>query len=136
MKKIINNFVLIFFLIFISLKVYALDSKAEQAVVVEFETNEILFEKNADMRVPPASMTKIMTTYVVFDMIKNTDLSINDKCRISPKAYKMGGSRTFLEIDDYVTIDTLLRGIIIQSGNDASVALAECYQELKKIFPN
>ena len=71
-------------------------------------------------------MTKIMTVYVAFDRIKNTDFAINNKCRISPKAYKMGGSRTFLEIDDQVTVDDLLKGIIVQSGNDASIALAEC----------
>ena len=71
-------------------------------------------------------MTKIMTVYAVFDRLKNTDLSINNECTVSAKAYKMGGSRTFLEIDDKVSIDDLLKGIIIQSGNDASVALAEC----------
>ena len=71
-------------------------------------------------------MTKIMTVYAAFDRIKNTNLAITNTCRISSKAYKMGGSRTFLEIDDSVSIDDLLKGIIIQSGNDASVALAEC----------
>ena len=71
-------------------------------------------------------MTKIMTVYAAFDRIKNTDLSITNECVISAKAYKMGGSRTFLEIDDRVSIDDLLKGIIIQSGNDASIAIAEC----------
>ena len=71
-------------------------------------------------------MTKIMTAYVAFDRIKKTDLSLEHQCIISPRAYKMRGSRTFLEIDDKVTIDILLKGIIVQSGNDASVALAEC----------
>jgi len=114
------------FLIFISFKSYSLDTKAEHAVVIDYDTNEILFEKNANVRVSPASMTKIMTVYAAFDRIKNTDLSITNKCRISPRAYKMGGARTFLEIDDNVSIDALLNGIIIQSGNDASIALAEC----------
>tara|TARA_Y100000590_G_scaffold459254_1_gene615863 strand:- start:1989 stop:3131 length:1143 start_codon:yes stop_codon:yes gene_type:complete len=132
--KIINKLLYVLFLIFISFSVNAIDTKAEQAVVIEFETGEILFEKNSNIRVPPASMTKIMTTYIAFDRIKNTDLSIKDKCKISPKAYKMGGSRTFLEIDDYVSIDTLLRGIIIQSGNDASVALAECLSGTEENF--
>ena len=71
-------------------------------------------------------MTKIMTVYAAFDRLKNTDLSIENECVVSAKAYKMGGSRTFLEIDDRVSIDELLKGIIIQSGNDASIALAEC----------
>jgi len=120
--------ILLSFFIFITIpfKSYSIDSKAEQAVVFEYDTSEILFEKNAEVSVPPASMTKIMTVYVAFDRIKNTNLSISNTCRISSKSYKMGGSRTFLEIDDSVSIDSLLKGIIIQSGNDASVALAEC----------
>ena len=79
-------------------------------------------------------MTKIMTVYIAFDRIINSDLSINNRCRVSAKAYKMQGSKTFLEIDDYVSIDTLLRGIIIQSGNDASVALAECLSGTEENF--
>jgi D-alanyl-D-alanine carboxypeptidase (penicillin-binding protein 5/6) len=67
-----------------------------------------------------------MTVYVAFDRIKNTNFAISNECRVSPKAYKKGGSRTFLEIDDNVTVDDLLKGIIVQSGNDASIALAEC----------
>ena len=129
----------IFYLILICLfsnNILALDTKAKQAIVVDFNTNEVLFEKNADQAMPPASMTKIMTVYVAFDRIKNTELSINDKCNISAKAYKMGGSRTFLEIDDTVTIDDLLKGIIIQSGNDASVALAECLSGTESDFSN
>ena len=70
-------------------------------------------------------MTKIMTVYAAFDRIRNTNLSITNKCRISPRAYKMRGSRTFLEIDDSVSIDDLLKGIIIQSGNDACIVIAE-----------
>ncbi len=104
----------------------SIDTKAEQAVVIDYNTNEVLFEKKSHEIIAPASMTKIMTVYVVFDRIINTDLSINSECIISAKAYKMGGSRTFLEIDDKVSIDDLLKGIIIQSGNDASVAIAEC----------
>ena len=124
MKKLFVT-TLISFILFSS-KLYAIDTKAEQAIVMDFDTNEILFEKNSNIKTPPASMTKIMTVYAAFDRLKNTDLSIENECIVSAKAYKMGGSRTFLEIDDKVSIDELLKGIIIQSGNDASVALAEC----------
>ena len=117
--------ILISFILFSS-KLFAIDTKAEQAIVMDFDTNEILFEKNSNIKTPPASMTKIMTVYAAFDRLKNTDLSIKNECLVSAKAYKMGGSRTFLEIDDKVSIDELLKGIIIQSGNDASIALAEC----------
>ena len=124
MKKVFVT-LLISFILFAS-KLYAIDTKAEQAIVMDFDTNEILFEKNSNIKTPPASMTKIMTVYAAFDRLKNTDLSIENECIVSAKAYKMGGSRTFLEIDDKVSIDELLKGIIIQSGNDASIALAEC----------
>ena len=124
MKKFFGS-ILVFFILFTS-KLFAIDTKAEQAIVMDFDTNEILFQKNSNVKTPPASMTKIMTVYAAFDRIKNTDLSIQNECLVSAKAYKMGGSRTFLEIDDKVSIDELLKGIIIQSGNDASVALAEC----------
>ncbi len=118
--------IIIVFVILINFKCIAIDTKAQQAVVINFDTNEILFEKNANDQIIPASMTKIMTVYVAFDRIKNSDFSINNKCRISPRAYNMGGSRTFLEIDDQVSVDHLLKGIIVQSGNDASIALSEC----------
>jgi len=124
MKKLLLAF--LFSSILFTSKLYAIDTKAEQAIVMDFDTNEILFEKNSNIKTPPASMTKIMTVYAAFDRLKNTDLSIENECVVSAKAYKMGGSRTFLEIDDKVSIDELLKGIIIQSGNDASVALAEC----------
>ena len=126
------TFILLIFLF--SKNVFAIDTKAEQAIVMDFDTNEILFEKNSNSKTPPASMTKIMTVYAAFDRLKNTDLSINNECTVSAKAYKMGGSRTFLEIDDKVSIDDLLKGIIIQSGNDASVALAECLAGTEEDF--
>jgi len=112
--------------IFFSQSLTAIDTKSEQAIVIDFDTNETLFEKNADQITPPASMTKIMTVYAVFDRLQKTDLTIDDVCIVSAKAYNMGGSRTFLEIDDAVSIDDLLKGVIIQSGNDASIVLAEC----------
>ncbi len=130
MYKIILSFLLIIF----SFDSHSIDTKAEQAVVIDFDTLEVLFDKNANDQVIPASMTKIMTVYIAFDRIKNTDYSITNKCRISSKAYKMGGSRTFLEIDDKVTVDDLLKGIIVQSGNDASIALAECLAGTEQDF--
>jgi len=124
MKK--YSFTSFLIIILISTKLFAIDTKAEQAIVMDFDTNEILFEKKSNIKTLPASMTKIMTVYAAFDRIKNTNLSIESECIVSAKAYKMGGSRTFLEIDDNISINELLKGIIIQSGNDASVALAEC----------
>jgi len=128
--------ILTFLILFISFhtKLFAIDTKAEEAIVFDYSTNEILFEKNADNKTYPASMTKIMTIYVVFDRIINTDLSLDDKCTVSAKAYKMGGSRMFLEINSKVSIEDLLRGIIIQSGNDASIVIAECLSGTEEDF--
>ena len=128
-------FLLLIFIFRIS-HLWAIDTKAEQAIVMDFKNNEVLLEKNADQLIPPASMTKIMSVYIVFDRLKNTSLSINDTCTVTPKAYRMGGSRSFLEIDDQVTINDLLKGIIIQSGNDASVTLAECLAGTEDDFAN
>ncbi len=121
-----SKFFLFFTIFLVTSKLQAIDTKAEHAIVIDYDTNEVLFEKNSNIRVIPASMTKIMTVYVAFDRIKNTDFSIKNECRVSAKAYKKGGSRTFLEIDDTVSVDDLLKGIIVQSGNDASIALSEC----------
>ena len=130
------KFFIILLLLFFSTSSQSIDTNADKAIVIDFNTQEVLFEKNADELMPPASMTKIMTVYAAFDRLNNTDLTIDDKCVISPKAYKMGGSRTFLEIDDNVTINDLLKGIIIQSGNDASIALAECLAGTETDFSN
>jgi len=128
--------IILFLIIIIPFTAEAVDTNAEQAIVMDYNTNEILYEKNGDQKIPPASMTKIMTVYIAFDRIKNTDLSIEHVCNISPKAYKMGGSRTFLEVDDQVSIEDLLKGIIVQSGNDASISLAECLSGTESDFAN
>lgn len=82
-------------------------------------------EKNADMPLEPASLTKLMTAYVVFSELRDGRFKLDDKVRISEKAWRMAGSRMYLELDSEVTVQELLKGMIIQSGNDASVALAE-----------
>ena len=127
-------YIFFIFFLFFSFQSKAIDTKAEEAIIIDFNTNEVLFEKNADLKIEPASLTKIMTTYVVFDRLKNTNLTLENLCRVSPKAYKMGGSRMFIEIDDKINIKDLLRGIIIQSGNDSSVAISECLAGTEKDF--
>ena len=94
-------------------------------ILIEPNTNAVIAESNADGLVEPASMTKVMTAYVVADQIKNDLISIDDKVLISEKAWKMGGSKMFIEVGKRVSILDLLKGIIIQSGNDAAVAIAE-----------
>ena len=94
-------------------------------ILVEPNTNTIIAESNSDGLVEPASMTKVMTAYVVADQIYNDLINLDDKVLISEKAWKMGGSKMFIEVGKRVSIIDLLKGIIIQSGNDASVAIAE-----------
>jgi len=98
---------------------------AEYALITDFESGKILLEKNADTPMKPASMAKIMTVYIAFSRVAEGSLSFDDMFVISEKAWKMGGSRSFLNAGARYTLDELLNGIIVQSGNDAAVALAE-----------
>lgn len=91
----------------------------------DFNSGKILAEKNSDHRLPPASLTKIMTSYVVFNEIKNGQLNLEDLVTISEKAWRTPGSRMFIEVGKKIPVEKLLKGMVIQSGNDASVALAE-----------
>ena len=94
-------------------------------ILIEPNTNTVIAEFNSADLIEPASMTKVMTGYVVSDQIKNELISLNDQVLISEKAWKMEGSKMFIEVGKKVSILDLLKGIIIQSGNDASVAIAE-----------
>ena len=85
----------------------------------------VLFEKDADERMPPASMSKLMTAYMIFDQLKGGRLKLDDEVLVSERAWKMGGSQMFVKVGDRVKVEDLIRGIIIQSGNDACVAMAE-----------
>ena len=100
-----------------------LDLKAY--ILIEPQTGTVIAEYNSDLHVEPASMTKIMTSYVVADQIGNDLINLNDSVLISEKAWRMGGSKMFIEASRRVSVEDLLKGVIIQSGNDASVALAE-----------
>lgn len=98
---------------------------AKSFMLLDFNSGQVLLEKDPDMAVEPASLTKLMTAYVVFSEIKAGHLKLTDKVRVSEKAWRTGGSRMFIDLDSEVGVEDLLRGMIIQSGNDASVALAE-----------
>ena len=105
-----------------------IDIKARTAILQDFLSGEILYEKEPDASIYPASMTKIMTSIVAFDLIKSGDLSLNDKFIVSEKAWRLstaGYSSMFIMVGDEVSVKDLLHGIIIASGNDSCVALAE-----------
>ncbi len=112
----------------------AYDTSAKHAFLIDFDTNQVLFEKNADVLMPPASMSKIMTAYLAFEEIKSGRLKLEDKILISENAWRKGGSKMFVQVNDEVTVSDILRGIIVQSGNDAAIALAEHLQGSEAAF--
>ncbi len=99
--------------------------KADSFYLVDFESGRVLAEKDADKPVEPASITKLMTAYLVDKAIADGDISLTDLVTISEKAWRMKGSKMFVEVGKQVSVEDLIKGLIIQSGNDASVALAE-----------
>ena len=126
----IKNLSLIFiFLSFLIKPVFAnFDVKARTAIVQDYLSGKILFEKDADRHIFPASMTKIMTSIIVFDLLKSGELSLDDKFLVSENAWRLsqsGYSSMFIMVGDEITVENLLRGIIVSSGNDACIALAE-----------
>ena len=100
-------------------------STAKQAHITDFLSGKVLFSKNADEPMKPASMAKIMTVFVAFQRIVDGSLKMDDEFVVSTKAWKKGGSRTFLEVGSKVTVSDILHGIIVQSGNDAAIVMAE-----------
>ena len=106
----------------------AFDIKARTVILQDFLSGKILYEKDADRIIFPASMTKIMTSIVVFDLLKNNEISLDDKFIVSENAWRLseaGYSSMFIMVGDEISVENLLKGIIVSSGNDACIALAE-----------
>ena len=102
-----------------------IDTSAEFAYVTDFASGKVLMDKNPDSPMKPASMAKIMTVYVAFQRIADGSLSLDDAFLISEKAWRKGGSKTFVEVGKQVAVRDLLMGVVVQSGNDAAIAIAE-----------
>lgn len=102
-----------------------LQTAARYAYVVEADTGTVLFEKEADVQMPTSSMSKVMTMYLVFEALQTGKLKLDQLITISETAWRQEGSRMFVNVGQQVSVEDLIRGVIIQSGNDASVALAE-----------
>ena len=100
-------------------------TNAKHAILIDYNTDTVLFEKQADEKMFPASMSKIMTALLVFDRLKEGILELDTKLLVSEKAWRMGGSKMFVRVGDEVSVRDLLRGVIVQSGNDASIVFAE-----------
>ncbi len=130
MQKTVKIFILklLFFLYFLSPANAAFEIKASTAILQDYLSGEILYEKDADLQIYPASMTKIMTSIIAFELISKGELNLDDKFMVSENAWRLsksGYSSMFIMIGDEVSVENLLKGIIVASGNDACVALAE-----------
>jgi len=128
MKKILINFIILFFTLFINVAIAGININARTVILQDYLSGDILYEKDADRKIFPASMTKIMTTIIAFDLLKKGEISLEDKFFVSENAWRLsesGYSSMFIMVGDQISVENLLRGIIISSGNDACVALAE-----------
>ncbi len=127
--RIKNLSLILIFLSFLIKPVFAnFDVNARTAIVQDYLSGKILYEKDADRQIFPASMTKIMTSIIAFDLLKSGELSLDEKFLISENAWRLsqaGYSSMFIMVGDEITVENLLRGIIVSSGNDACIALAE-----------
>ncbi len=112
-------------LVMLSLPAAAIETAAKQALITDYDTNAILLEKNADALMHPSSMSKLMTLYMVFERLHEGHLSLDDTFVVSERAWRTTGSKMFVALNSHVTVSDLLRGIIIQSGNDACIVVAE-----------
>lgn len=114
----------------------AFDTRARAAIVLDYETGAILFEKNAETAFPPASMSKLMTLFMAFEGLQNGRYQLSDRFPVSQRAQDMGGSTMFLNTTDTVTLEDLILGIVVQSGNDACVVIAEAMAGSESAFAN
>ena len=111
-----------------------LDVQARQAIMVDFATGAVLLDKNADERMAPSSMSKLMTMYVVFEQLKAGRMQLDQTLPVSERAWRMGGSKMFVELGSQVKVEDLIRGVIVQSGNDACIVLAEAISGSEQQF--
>ena len=112
----------------------AFETAARAAILVDYRSGDVLFAKNPDEALPPASMSKLMTALVAFEELEAGNLQLDELLPVSERAWRMGGSRMFLEVGTRATVDELLRGIIVQSGNDACVVIAEALAGSEEAF--
>lgn len=124
-SRLVASIVWSLLLVFLASSAAAIETRAKAGFVIDSTTGMVLLEKNADRPVPPASMSKLMTLYVAFEFIRSGKLSLTEKLRVSQHAANYGGSTMFLDTSDRVTVEDLLRGIIVLSGNDACAVIAE-----------
>lgn len=134
-----NLKILFCILFFYSSSAFSFNTDSGYALLVDYKTNQILFEKNSTKRIFPASMSKLMTLYVLFDYLDKGVINMTDEFVISENAWRKGGamsdsSTMFAEVSSYISIENLIKGIVIQSGNDACIAVAEGISGSEDLF--
>ncbi len=131
-----TKFALVLLILSFSNPAFSVDFQtgAKQAVLMDFNSGAILFEKNAEEKMGPSSMTKLMTTYLLFDSLKNEDFTLQSKFPVSETAWRKGGSKMFVKEGSYVELEDLIKGIIVQSGNDACIVFAEGHSKTEEAF--
>ena len=125
MKKILLSLLLLFNIIIVNAEVSDLATNSQSAILMDYDTGTILYEKNMDEELPPASMTKIMSMILIMEAIDKGKISFDDEVIISDVASNMGGSQVYLQTGEKYSVNDLLKSVAIASGNDAVVALAE-----------
>jgi serine-type D-Ala-D-Ala carboxypeptidase (penicillin-binding protein 5/6) len=111
-----------------------IDTTARQAILIDLSSGTTLYEKNADERMPTSSMSKVMSMYMVFERLRSGRLSLDDTLPVSERAWRMQGSKMWAELNNNIKVEDLIRGVIIQSGNDACIVLAEGLSGTEEAF--
>lgn len=123
-----RSLTVVFSLLFSVLTVFpafAMETKAKQAILIDMDTRTVLFEKNSRERMPTSSMSKVLTAYLVFEALKEKRIGLDSTYTVSEKAWRIQGSKMFVPLGEQIRVDDLLQGVIVQSGNDACIVLAE-----------
>ena len=115
---------------------FSFDTSAENALLIDFDTNQILYSKNEEKKIYPASMSKLMTLYILFDSLKKGIVTLDDKFVVSRNAYQKEGSTIYAELGTEISVQNLIRGIIVSSGNDACIIVAEALSGSEDNFAN
>ncbi len=131
------NFFLICLLIIVnSQNLFSFDTSAENALLIDFDTDQILYSKNEEKKIYPASMSKLMTLYILFDSLKKGIVTLDDKFIVSRNAYQKEGSTIYAELGTEISVQNLIRGIVVSSGNDACIIVAEALSGSEDSFAN
>ncbi len=131
-----NLFLSLFIICLLPLSVKAEMTSAKQAYIIDYETGQALLKKNADTKMPTSSMSKVMTMYMVFDAIENGIIEMDSEFTVSEKAWAKGGSKMFVDLGKKISVKDLVQGVIVQSGNDATIVLAEGLEGSEERFAN